>query len=138
MAAVSGPLRDRIDVQLPIHPRHSMVRPEPGEESASIRERVIAARERGRARWEKLGIAGVTANSDVPGPVLRRRAPADDAGMAYLECRLAERTVTQRGVDRALRVAWTLADLDGRDLPTLEDVASACDLHAAADGEVAA
>ena len=115
-----------------------MVRPEPGEESASIRERVIAARERGRARWEKLGIAGVTANSDVPGPVLRRRAPADDAGMAYLECRLAERTVTQRGVDRALRVAWTLADLDGRDLPTLEDVASACDLHAAADGEVAA
>ena len=70
--------------------------------------------------------------------MLRRRAPADDAGMAYLECRLAERTVTQRGVDRALRVAWTLADLDGRDLPTLEDVASACDLHAAADGEVAA
>ena len=39
----------------------------------------------------------------------------------------AERTVTQRGVDRALRVAWTLADLDGRDLPTLEDVASACE-----------
>lgn len=138
MAAVSGPLRDRIDVQLSIHPRHSVVRPEPGEDSAAIRERVMAARERGRARWEAMGVDGVNANSGVPGPLLRRHAPADDAGMAYLECRLAERTVTQRGVDRALRVAWTLADLDGRDRPGLGDVATACDLHAPVDGEVAA
>lgn len=85
-----------------------------------------------------MGIEAAGANSSVPGPVLRRNAPADDAGMAYLECRLADRTVTQRGVDRALRVAWTLADLDGRDRPTLEDVAAACDLHAPTEGEVAA
>lgn len=138
MAAVSGPLRDRIDMQLSIHPRHSVVRPEPGEESAAIRERVIVARDRARARWTAMGIEAAGANASVPGPVLRRNAPADDAGMAYLECRLADRSVTQRGVDRALRVAWTLADLDGRERPTLEDVAAACDLHAPIEGEVAA
>ena len=83
-------------------------------------------------------IGDVAANAEVPGPLLRRHAPADEVGMAYLECRLAEGTVTQRGVDRALRVAWTLADLGERDSPTLEDVAAACALHAPVDGEVAA
>lgn len=136
-AAVSGPLRDRMDVRLVMHPRHSVVAPEPGEESAVIRGRVIEARERARARWAAMGI-DAAANAAVPGPVLRRRAPADDAGMAYLECRLAERTLTQRGVDRALRVAWTLADLGGRDRPQLGEVAAACELHAAPDEDVAA
>lgn len=129
LSAVSGPLRDRIDVHLPIHPRHAVLRPEPGEDSAAIRDRVTEARDRARSRWRDRGLGEIPVNADVPGPWLRREAPADDIAMAYLQCRLGERTVTQRGVDRALRVAWTLADLAGRGTPTLDDVARACELH---------
>ncbi|MEJ6019470.1 YifB family Mg chelatase-like AAA ATPase [Corynebacterium sp. H113] len=133
LTPLSGPLRDRIDLNIAVHPRHAVITPELGEPSTAIRERVTIARERARQRWQ--GIEGIddlrtiASNADVPGPLLRRYAPATDDAMAYLEALLSSGDINQRGIDRSLRVAWTLADLAGTSQPTIDEVAHAVDLH---------
>ncbi|WP_448851004.1 YifB family Mg chelatase-like AAA ATPase [Corynebacterium sp. 335C] len=133
MASLSGPLLDRIDVRVRLHPRHSVLAPEPGEPSSAVRERVAGARGRAAARWAGLGLGEAVATAEVPGPVLRRHAPPDEEGLAWLAAVLADGAMTQRGVDRTLRVAWTLADLAGRARPGLGDVADAAALHSDAE-----
>lgn len=148
MASLSGPLLDRIDVRVRLHPRRAVLAPEPGEPSAIVRDRVLAARDRAAARWARLGLGPAPgepgklgpctiATADVPGPALRRHAPPDEEAMAWLGARLADGALTQRGIDRTLRVAWTLADLAGLGRPGLGEVADAADLHEDAE-EVAA
>lgn len=129
LANLSGPLLDRVDLRVRLHPRRSVLAAEPGEPSAPVRDRVCAARERAAARWAKLGFGPELATADVPGPALRRRAPADEEAMAWLSDELGRGALTQRGVDRTLRVAWTLADLAGRDVPNIGDVADAAEFH---------
>ncbi|HIW91653.1 MAG TPA: YifB family Mg chelatase-like AAA ATPase [Candidatus Corynebacterium avicola] len=87
-----------------------------GESTATLAERVSAARERARHRWcraDALADSGarIGVNATVPGTVLRRDFPAEDAAMAVLQEKLRAGAVSQRGVDRTLRVAWTLSDL---------------------------
>ena len=91
------------------------------ESSATVRDRVLAARDRARRRW-----GGV--NSRVAGTTLRRDHPAQDAAMLLLQEHLRAGELTQRGVDRALRVAWTLADLAGEDRPGIAEVMDAVEL----------
>ena len=131
---LSGPLRDRLDIFVRTQATGTLSAPA-GESSAAVAERVAAARQRADARWAGTGGAG----RRVPGPALRRRFPATEEAMALLEAFLAEGSVSQRGVDRTLRLAWTLADLEEVARPGLDHVHRAVALHApAADLQEAA
>lgn len=118
---VSGPLIDRIDIRIRTSASGAVVGAR-GEPSAVVAERVAAARERSQARWGRV-------NSRIPGPILRRDYPASAEGMALVASLLAEGALTQRGVDRTLRLAWTLADLGGADQPGIDHVFRATGLH---------
>lgn len=80
------------------------------------------ARGRAQARW------GMT-NAMMDPHRLRRHHPADESGMAMLGALLSDGDLTQRGVDRCLKLAWTLADLDGDASPDLGHVARALELR---------
>jgi magnesium chelatase family protein len=118
---LSGPLRDRIDilVELDVVSRAVLTEAATGESTAVVRARVEAARDRARHRlrgtpWSTVG--------EIPGPTLRRRWPLSAAAMRPLLAMVDRKTLSTRGYDRVLRVAWTIADLAGHDRPTAEDV----------------
>jgi magnesium chelatase family protein len=122
---VSGPVRDRIDLQCVVQPPRvaSLDDTEAaGESSKVVADRVAEARDRQRRR-----LAGTPwrVNGEVPGPVLRRDLRPPPGSLAPLHEALRRGLLTARGADRVLRVAWTLADLAGRDLPGRSDVAEA-------------
>jgi magnesium chelatase family protein len=111
---LSGPLVDRIDVVCELAPPapHALVDDQPEESSAAVRERVMAARER-QAR--RLGGTGAEANGAMDGPLTRRHVQlGPDAVVRMLEGHL-QLGLSGRGHDRVLRLARTIADLDGRD-----------------------
>lgn len=100
---------------------------ESNESSAEIGARVAAARAAATARWAGLGWK---VNADVPGPYLRQarwRLPA--ASTDTLRRRLDRGSLSARGFDRIIRMAWTISDLDGRDRPGADDVAEATNLR---------
>jgi magnesium chelatase family protein len=117
---LSGPLLDRVDLRVALGPvpRTALVGGE-GEPTATVRARVAAARERARERLR--GTPWLTM-AEVPGPVVRRRWPLPAAVTRPLYLDLDRGVVSARGVDRALRVVWTIADLAGRAAPTADDV----------------
>ncbi|MDQ1748744.1 MAG: magnesium chelatase family protein, partial [Frankiaceae bacterium] len=69
-------------------------------------------------------------HAEVPGPVLRRRWPVAPGAARPLRRVVDAGALSSRGVDRVLKVAWTLADLAGRDRPTADDVHLALSLRA--------
>jgi magnesium chelatase family protein len=107
---LSGPLRDRIDLTVPVAsvaPRE-LVDAEPGETSSAIRCRVLAARDRQLARDGRL-------NARLHGRALRSRVLLEPAARALLSKALERLSLSARGHDRVLRVARTIADLHGTD-----------------------
>lgn len=126
---LTGPLMDRVDIQVvvPPVPRASLGDPT-GESSAVVAARVGRAREAQRERWSTLGW---TLNGDVPGHVLRR-APWRLAGSVTrdLDRALDTGQLTLRGYDRVLRLAWSAADLTGRPTPGADEVGLALGLRA--------
>src|SRR5690606_35377663 len=123
---LSGPLRDRIDIDLRVA-RVAASRATSGERStvtsALARDRVVAARDAAAERWR-----GTTwrVNADVPGELLRTGALRLPASVrAPLDRALERGTVTLRAYDRVLRIAWTLADLAGAIAPGLEELGRA-------------
>ena len=124
---ISGPLLDRIDIQLRVQritaAQLRMVSEEPRMHSEEARARVLAAR--GRAA-ERLAETPWRLNSQVPGAYLRNRSvrlPPD--ATASIDRALERGGITMRGYDRVLRVAWTLSDLDGGARPTADHVGRA-------------
>jgi len=107
-ARLSGPLLDRIDlhVDVPALPYRELANSEPGESSAAIRDRVVAARERQRARDQRW-------NARLSSTELRRVAPLDGAGHALLERAATRLGLSARAITRVRRVARTIADLAG-------------------------
>ena len=129
---LSGPLMDRIDlmVRVPQPTRADLLDGLAGESTATVAARVSEARDRAASRW-----AGTPwqSNAHVPGSVLRGpswRLPPGDLSCLYTE--LARGALSARGVDRVLRVAWTLADLAGKDRPQAPEVGLALELRQAA------
>ncbi len=121
---ISGPILDRID----IHQQLRQVRlallganHPPGEASAVVAARVLAARDRQRHR---LGPSGWRTNGEVPGPALRKRLPLPD-GSELLDAAVARGRLSARGVDKVLRLAWTVADLAGVARPAREHLHTA-------------
>jgi len=127
---LSGPLMDRIDLQVTLKPVGAAAllgQPDSQESSAQVLQRVIAARQAAAERW-----AGqeYSVNARATGAVLRCppfRLPR--VATAELAKRLDRGTLSARGYDRVLRVAWTIVDLDGRITPDKDDVSEALDLR---------
>jgi magnesium chelatase family protein len=105
--ALSGPLLDRIDLQVavPRTPPHALGREGGGESSGRVRERVLAAR---GLQVDRQGVL----NTALRAGDLRRWAPLEPAARAALERWAGERGLSARGFHRAWRVARTLADLE--------------------------
>ncbi len=128
---VSGPLLDRIDVRIPMtDPTRAELAATSAESSAQVRERVISARARSAARFAG---CGWRLNAEIPVGQLRRNWPPDQAGIRLLES--TERSfASARGLDRVVRMAWSLADLEGRARPGAEHVAQALGLRGHREG----
>ena len=126
---LSGPLLDRIDIQLelPKLQRAEMLADRGHvEPSAKVAERVLAARER---TLHRLRGTPWRTNAEIPVGVLRRRWSIPAAALKVLDRKLDIGLLSARGVDRIMRVAWTLADLAGRDVPTVDEVGQATTLR---------
>ncbi|GAA1453690.1 YifB family Mg chelatase-like AAA ATPase [Nocardiopsis tropica] len=122
---LSGPLLDRIDLKVDLQPvtRAELLADRAFAESSAV----VAARvERARARaLARLAHTPWTTNAAVPGARLRRDFPVEPAALRVLGRAMDAGQISARGVDRALRVAWTLADLAERDRPGEEETAYA-------------
>ena len=114
-ARISGPLLDRIDLQIevPAVSAADMCLPPPVEGSLEVRARVAAARERQRARLAASGGKGPRTNAELSGQLLEQFAMPEAAGLALLRQAAETLGLSARGFHRTLRVARTLADLDG-------------------------
>ncbi len=113
---ISGPLLDRFDLLLevpPVNPAALLGKPE-GESSATIRARVVAARERQRLRYEG---TGMSCNARLSGKALQQFCPLTPAQRSMLLQAVEQFSLSARAFDRILRVARTLADLAGLDVP---------------------
>lgn len=127
LAKLSGPLLDRVDLQLTVR-RVSAARrlaaeaasAAPGRSTASARADIAAAR--GRAA-DRLRASGYVRNAQLPGPLLHAAGLALDRDATRdLDRALDRGLITMRGYDRVLRVAWTIADLDGLERPGVDQV----------------
>jgi len=133
---LSGPLLDRIDLQIYVRPVSlaDLRGTTPAETSAAIRERVVAARERQRARLRPFHLH---CNAEMTNAVLRTTCRLDDAGeRALAEIVERRRAFTARSVTRLLKVARTIADLLGQehvDADALYEAAAYRDADPAAD-----
>jgi magnesium chelatase family protein len=114
---VSGPLMDRIDLQVDVPPvtAADMALPSPAEGSAEAAVRVATAREVQAARRSELEAGADTLNSRLEGGALERIASPDEAGRALLTRAAEVQGLTARGWTRTLRLARTIADLEGCD-----------------------
>jgi magnesium chelatase family protein len=123
LGKLSGPLLDRVDLRVKMHrARIGALSADVGEPTRVVRGRVVQARSIATQRWSP---HGVRTNAEVSGPLLRQRFRLSDDAMEPLRQALDQGLLSIRGVDRTMRVAWTLADLGGRERPGIEDVTTA-------------
>ncbi len=110
---VSGPLLDRIDlhVDVPAVPFEDLSAKGAGESSAAIRERVLRVRAIQAERYKNL--PGVRCNADLPAGKLQTFCPLDPAAQVILKNAMDELGLTARAYTRILRVARTIADMEG-------------------------
>jgi magnesium chelatase family protein len=121
---ISGPIRDRIDINqafLPLRKAYLKAALQRTEASAVVAERVAEARER---QLRRLAGTGWRTNGEVSGNYLRRHLPLP-AGLQDVDEAYDRGRLSARGVDRVLRLSWTVADLSGRDVPGRDEVAIA-------------
>ncbi len=121
---LSGPLLDRIDLQLEVTnvPYRELARGGRGEPSAVVRERVLAARERAAAR---LGAGGRRTNAEIEAAEVRRFCASDVEGERLLELASGKLGLSARAVHRVLKVARTIADLESAERVLARHIAEA-------------
>ncbi len=122
-ARVSGPILDRIDLHHHVRPltRSILAVQPPGESSDEVKARVAEARD--RQAYRLAGTRWVT-NGEVSGSWLRKQLPLPD-GLTPVDDAVRQGRLSSRGVDKVLRLSWTLADLAGTDKPTPSHVRTA-------------
>ena len=110
---ISGPLLDRIDIQIEIVPVpfEKMAEQNTGESSASIRERVIKARKIQEERFANH--PGIHCNAQMESKLLQQYATPDDQGLRLLRNAMTRLNLSARAYDRILKVARTISDLEG-------------------------
>ena len=114
-AKLSGPLMDRIDLQVVVSrlKPEEMTRQSVGEDSQTVRQRVQAARQLAQKRFESE--PNVQCNAQMQSSQLRRFCPLDEANRNLLESAIRKLGLSARGMDRILKVARTIADLAGEE-----------------------
>jgi len=112
---ISGPLMDRIDlrIEVPAVSAADLILPPPAEGSAEVAARVAAARDIQLKRYAAAGLPGVRTNAEAPAALLEEIARPDAQGERLLRDAADTMRLSARGYHRVLRVARTLADLDG-------------------------
>jgi magnesium chelatase family protein len=134
---ISGPIIDRIDLQqhlVPLRNANLKASLSRAESSAVVAGRVAEARQR---QSRRLAALGFQVNGEVPGSVLRHHLPPPQGG-ELIDLALVRGQLSARGVDKVLRVAWTLADLGGRDTVEVSHVRAALAMRRGEGAEVAA
>ena len=114
-ARVSGPLLDRIDIRIevPAVSATDLILPARSESSAVVAARVAAARAIQHERFAALGLAGITTNAQCSSALIEEVAAPDRAGYDLMRSAAEATKLSARGYHRVLKVARTLADLDG-------------------------
>jgi magnesium chelatase family protein len=132
---ISGPLLDRIDlnIEVPAVTAADLILPPPTEGSKEVAARVAQARAVQAERYASFNLEGITTNAAAPAPVLEDVARPDSAGLALLRDASDAMRLSARGYHRVLRVARTLADLDGADKVGRVHLAEALSYRALAD-----
>jgi magnesium chelatase family protein len=132
---LSGPLIDRIDltIEVPAVTAADLILPPPAEGSREVAERVARARALQIERYAAIGLPHVRTNAAAPGPVLEDVAKPDAGGLTLLRDAADAMRLSARGYHRVLRVARTLADLDGADQVGRVHVAEALSYRTLAD-----
>ncbi|HEY8381397.1 MAG TPA: YifB family Mg chelatase-like AAA ATPase [Microvirga sp.] len=139
-ARLSGPLLDRIDliIEVPAVTAADLILPPPTEGSAETGRRVAAARELQARRYAALGLNGVGTNAACPAPLLEEVAQPDADGLSLIRDAAEAMRLSARGFHRVLKVARTLADLDGEERVRRIHIAEALSYRAATDRRPAA
>ncbi|AVT79199.1 YifB family Mg chelatase-like AAA ATPase [Rhodopseudomonas palustris] len=134
---ISGPLMDRIDlrIEVPAVSAADLILPPPAEGSAEVAARVAAAREVQRTRYASIGLPQIRTNAEAPAAVLETTAQPDSTGLKLLHEAAETMRLSARGYHRVLRVARTLADLDGCDRIGRVHLAEALSYRALADDQ---
>ena len=132
---LSGPLLDRIDlhIEVPAVTAADLILPPPSEGSREVGARVARARDIQLKRYAAVGLPGIRTNAQVSGPVLEDVAKPDAAGLTLLRDAADAMRLSARGYHRVLRVARTLADLDGAEKVGRLHLAEALSYRALAD-----
>lgn len=128
LSRLSGPLLDRVDLHVTLLPvtRQALLGTESAESSAAVAARVLMARE---VAGQRLAGSGQARNAEIPGSALRHRWRPSRTAMAGVESALDRGLLSARGMDRVLRVAWTLADLAGTSIPGRSELDEAMGLR---------
>lgn len=122
LGRLSGPLLDRVDVKVRLQrvSRTDLLHGTgSAESSAVVAQRVVMARDRSASR---LGGTPWRVNAEIPGAELRKSLRLRPKPLATLDHAMEIGQVTARGADKIIRVSWTIADLEGRPVPTADDV----------------
>lgn len=125
LGRISGPLLDRIDIQCEITPVpfKDISKVEPGEPSAVIRERVIKARDIQTARYKDF--KGIHCNAQMTERMIHQFAEPDEASIALLRTAMERLSLSARAYNRILKVARTIADLDGSERVEVQHISEA-------------
>jgi magnesium chelatase family protein len=132
---LSGPLLDRIDlhIEVPAVTAADLILPPPTEGSREVAMRVERAREMQATRYHALGFPDIRLNAQASGPALDEVAKLDGAGLALIRDAAEAMRLSARGYHRVLRVARTLADLEGAATIARVHLAEALSYRALAD-----
>ena len=130
MSKISGPLLDRIDIQIEVPPLtfDEMSSQGSSEPSAPIRERVEKARLFAKNRFESEGLS-IHSNSQLTPAMVQKYCIMDDDGKEIFREAFNSLGLSARGHDRILRVARTIADLDNSEIIKAEHIAEAIQLR---------
>jgi magnesium chelatase family protein len=132
---LSGPLLDRIDlhIEVPAVTAADLILPAPAEGSREVAARVARARDLQAERYAALGLPGVRINAQAHGAALEEIARLDTAGLALIRDAADAMRLSARAYHRVLRVARTIADLDGAEKIGRVHLAEALSYRALAD-----
>jgi magnesium chelatase family protein len=132
---ISGPLLDRIDlaIEVPAVTAADLILPPATEGSAEVAARVARAREMALRRYAALGLPDVTTNAACPAAILDEVAKPDADGLRLIREAAEAMRLSARGYHRILKVARTLADLDGERLVRRIHLAEAISYRSHAD-----
>ncbi len=125
MNRISGPLLDRMDlhIEVPVVPFNQLSQMQPGESSAVIRNRVIAARKRQEERYKNF--KGIYSNAQMTERMIHQFAEPDEQSLDMLRTAMERLHLSARAYNRILKVARTIADLEGTERVLSHHIAEA-------------